>query len=62
MSIFNPLNDVADAEPVGISTSSMMNDVVGVCPKCKSPFGTGIINDENVYYCDKCRVSHPLPT
>lgn len=62
MAIFNPLNDVQDTMPdLGVSTSSMLNDVVGTCPKCKQPFGSGIVNGDEVYYCDKCRVSHPLP-
>ncbi len=63
MSIFNPLYaESHDASPpVTESTSSLMNDVVGVCPKCKQPFGTGLVGGDEVYYCDSCRVSQPIP-
>jgi hypothetical protein len=59
---FNPLNDVNEAIPNGdgISTSSLMNGIVGECPKCKQPFGNALVNGDTVYYCEKCRVSQPI--
>ncbi len=62
MTFFNPLYTTEAPEPATItSTSSLENDVVGVCPKCKQPFGTGVVLDDTVYYCGRCRVSQPIP-
>lgn len=60
MPIFNPLNEVPVQQE---STSSMINDVIGVCPKCKNAFSSGVIaNGDQVFYCATCRVSQPMPT
>lgn len=61
MAIFNPLDAVVPEQPPMQSTSSLINDVVGVCPKCKHPFGSGQTVSDTVYYCDSCRVSQPIP-
>jgi predicted nucleic acid-binding Zn ribbon protein len=61
MAIFNPLEAVVQEQPPMQSTSSLINDVVGVCPKCKQPFGSGQTVSDTVYYCDSCRVSQPIP-
>lgn len=58
--IFNPLSQIP--EPKNESTSSLINDVMGTCPKCKQPFGSGLIDTDTVYYCATCRVSQPAPT
>jgi hypothetical protein len=61
---FNPLTDALPEKPASDrleSTSALFNEVVGTCPKCKEPFGSGFVNNVAVYYCDKCRVSHPIP-
>jgi formamidopyrimidine-DNA glycosylase len=63
MKIFNPLTHLmsqsSDSEE---STSSLINDQMGVCPKCKQPFGSATVDGEAIYYCVPCRVSQPLPT
>jgi tRNA(Ile2) C34 agmatinyltransferase TiaS len=56
--IFNPLNQVEETEIE--STSSLINDTLGVCPKCRQPFDSAIANGDTVYYCVKCRVSQPI--
>lgn len=61
MAIFNPLEAVVQEQPPMQSTSSLINDVVGMCPKCKQPFGSGQTVSDTVYYCDSCRVSQPIP-
>jgi formamidopyrimidine-DNA glycosylase len=43
------------------TSASMMLDVDGQCPKCQSQMGIATAADEQVYYCDNCRVSLPLP-
>lgn len=62
---FNPLYDALPAIPTipdgdGISTSSLMNGISGECPKCKQPFGTALVAGDEIYYCEKCRVSQPI--
>lgn len=44
------------------STSALLNEDVGVCPKCKKSFGVATVDGFDVYYCEPCRVSHPIPT
>ncbi len=63
MAFFNPLFDAPNPEGASQeqSTSSLINDVLGVCPKCKNPFGFGTTVSDHVYYCDSCRVSQPKP-
>lgn len=62
MSVFNPLNDlVSESSEPTQSTSSLINDVMGMCPKCKKPFGSALVNNDNIYYCESCRVSQPAP-
>ena len=62
MSIFNPLHDeISVSADQQESTSSLINDVVGICPKCKKPFGSGIVNKDTIFYCETCRVSQPAP-
>jgi len=43
------------------TAGSMLLDVEGQCPKCQSQMGIATAADEQVYYCDNCRVSLPLP-
>lgn len=59
--IFNPLYDQDEQKPMEVSTSSLINDTMGQCPKCKQPFTSGIVAGATVYYCDKCRVCQPMP-
>lgn len=62
--IYNPLYDglpAADDKDLEVSTSSLTNDTIGVCPKCSQPFGSGIVDNSTVYYCDRCRVCQPMP-
>ncbi len=71
MKIFNPLDFIKDPEPViestssdeqMESTSSLVNDQVGICPKCGSPMSTSIIaNNDTVFFCPKDRVALPMP-
>jgi len=63
MTIFNPLDEKHSSESSAphTSESSLMNDVQGICPKCKKPFGEGIVDDTTIYYCATCRVSQPIP-
>lgn len=49
-----------DSEPEE-STSALMNDNIAQCPKCKQSFGIATVDGEQVYYCEPCRVSHPIP-
>ncbi len=64
--IFNPLDEIAVAsdseEPRQESLSTIINEAVGICPKCKKTMGTAIIaNNDTVFYCDADRVSAPMP-
>ena len=63
--IFNPLHHIASTSESSSadkeSTSSLMNDKQGICPKCKVPFGSATANGEQVYYCEPCRVTQPIP-
>lgn len=44
------------------SESSFRNEDIGVCPKCHSSMGRAVIaNGDEVFYCEKDRVSSPLP-
>ena len=61
MTIFNPLDALDEVKKPLESTSSLLNDVQGVCPKCKKPFGTGNVGGDTIYYCTTCRVSQPIP-
>lgn len=39
---------------------SMTNTIVGTCPKCQKSMSSAlIINNEDVYYCESCRVCLP---
>lgn len=59
--IFNPLFDSVTSK-TQVSTSALYNAEVGVCPKCKQNMGTATIEEGvEVFYCDTCRVSSPLP-
>lgn len=44
------------------STSALLNEDVSTCPKCKKSFGTATVDGISVYYCEPCRVTHPIPT
>lgn len=60
---FNPLKDELPppAEKLA-SESSLVNEVVGQCPKCKNALGSAtVVSGDSVYYCEKCRVSQPIP-
>lgn len=65
MKIFNPLTCQSEDSKQNNqleSTSSLVNDQMGICPKCKNPFGSGLVDkDTSVYYCEPCRVTQPLP-
>lgn len=43
------------------STSALLNEDVGTCPKCKKSFGVAFVDGFEVYYCEQCRVTHPIP-
>lgn len=63
--VFNPLDHIeistsADEQPLE-STSALINDTMGICPKCKKPFGSATANGDTVYYCEPCRVTQPIP-
>jgi len=60
--IFNPLDHIdGDKDSRHESTSALINDTLGICPKCKKPFGSAIANGNQVYYCEPCRVTQPIP-
>lgn len=43
-------------------STSMVNDRVGICPKCSKVMSTAkIINNEDCFYCESCRVAAPKP-
>lgn len=44
------------------SVSALLNEDVCVCPKCKKSFGVATVDGFEVYYCEPCRVTHPIPT
>lgn len=69
--VFNPLKhlaETAEAEQLASesndenleSTSALINDTMGMCPKCKQPFGSATVDNTAIYYCEPCRVSQPL--
>ena len=43
------------------STSALINDTQGMCPKCSQPFGSASVGGMEVYYCEACRVTQPIP-
>lgn len=51
--------DVAEKE---VSTASALSNVnPSICPKCGVTMGKAkLFNKREVYYCDTCRVSHPI--
>lgn len=55
--IFNPLNDTAAKLE---STSALIHDTHGICPKCKQAFGSAIVGSDTVCFCERCRVSQPM--
>lgn len=70
--VFNPLHHIQsvsaaqeheqDAEAKILeSTSALINDTMGMCPKCKQPFGSATVDGAQIYYCEPCRVSQPVP-
>ena len=44
-----------------IAVASVDNSSEGICPKCRRTMGIGIIPLGQVYYCEPCRVSTPIP-
>lgn len=42
------------------TAGAMRLDVEGQCPKCQMQMGVATAMNEQVYYCDNCRVSLPL--
>ena len=60
--ILNPLDKIVSESSDNVSTSRMDNSTPGRCPKCKSPMITALVSTEEVFYCDKCRVTLPIPT
>lgn len=73
MTIFNPLNALLDQQSSEsaageekqsreVSQSAVYNERAGICPKCQQQMGTAkIANQDSVYFCEKCRVSNPIP-
>lgn len=65
--IFNPLDAVLSVQSSASETElksqskAMNNDTHGICPKCKTNMSTCSIPKEQVYFCNTCRVSSPLP-
>ena len=60
--IFNPLDATSLSSSDQESTSSLINEDVGVCPKCKTPMSSAeIANGDTVFHCAGCRVSTPRP-
>ncbi len=59
---FDPLEALAST-PAFKSQSALYNEKVGVCPKCGQPMSKAFIAHpaDEVFYCDGCRVSSPLP-
>ena len=43
------------------STSSMYNEEVGKCPKCKEVMETALVEGNTVFYCVKHRIALPIP-
>ncbi len=59
--LVDPLG-VLSKQPPKYTSLSMVNQEVGICPKCQQQMGTAtIFNGDTVFYCEKCRVSEPLP-
>jgi predicted nucleic acid-binding Zn ribbon protein len=64
---FNPLTHLETEAAVELaasefeSTSALINDTMGMCPKCQQPFGNALVDNVQVFYCEPCRVSQPLP-
>lgn len=51
--------DLGEAQ---VSTSSLFNETVGVCPKCAASMQLASTATEQVYFCPTCSVSEPLQT
>lgn len=63
MTIFNPLDHVEVSESGDrnlASESKLINDQMGVCPKCKQPFESASVGDDQVFFCPPCRVTQPM--
>lgn len=59
--VFNPFEAISsEAQPT--STSSLINEQVGTCPKCKKQMGNATVDASPVFYCDTCRVTTPMPS
>lgn len=44
-----------------VATAAIYHDKIGICPKCDTQMGTGVIaNHDAMYYCEKCRVTTPF--
>lgn len=54
--MFNPLDSVQLK-----SESRLEHSDHTKCPKCSKPFTKAKVNGFDVYYCESCRVSHPIP-
>ena len=71
--IFNPLAsvDVSKFTPRGktnessiganVSTSKVVNEEPGVCPKCGKLMVDAIVEQDTVFYCDDHRIALPKP-
>jgi hypothetical protein len=58
-----PLNilDSVSASMEGVlKTESLENGTAGTCPKCKQYMPRAKIQQEEVYYCEGCRVCQPI--
>ena len=66
---FDPLAAVLNKqEPQSTSSSDLEsssrainNDTHGKCPKCQTSMGLKQLPKESVFFCDRCRVSSPIP-
>ncbi len=60
--IFNPLFNSESGSDKHTSESRMINEDVGVCPKCKANMSLSKLSSEDeIYFCDKCCVAMPTP-
>lgn len=63
MTIINPLFPPSQSSQLGAGSEvslSMDHDRVDVCPKCRMPFGSGVVGGKPVYFCEKCCVTQPV--
>lgn len=52
---------VATADGQEVAIAGVDNAREGICPKCRGAMGTAYIPQGQVYYCEDCRVTTPIP-